>query len=159
MRQKCRAPKSGPGDICRVDLVTTATTAAAAATTATATAAAAAATIFTRTGNIHSQAATIKIFTVQAFDSRVGFVFGAHGDETEATRATGFTIHQEGRFDDLPELGEGVFELGFGRAECNVSDKQFVIHVIFDFPPMIATCLSLFPTVGFQIITEQPKST
>ena len=136
-------------------------TAAAAAATAAETTAAAAATAaaaeaagarFLRTGFVDSQGATAEIGAIQLLSRGLRLFSGAHGDEREATWATGHFVHGDVNVGDGTELAKGLTELVFGGLERHIADVQFrVTHVMFFVDPPSAA--SSVPTVGFEIIT------
>jgi hypothetical protein len=133
------------------------TTAAAAATSATAvTTAAAAGTFFTRAGDIDGKRAIVELCAIERFNGLLRFFLGGHGHETEAARASSHAIRHEVGFEDRAVLGEGVLKLVFRDVEGKISNKQLIIHsVMSEGRYRNRNCSSkLFPTAGFQIITE-----
>ena len=55
--------------------------------------------------------------------------------------------------DDRPVRREGVLEIVLGDVEGKISNKQFCTHVMF-YCATNAAFTRLFPTIGFQIVTE-----
>ena len=113
--------------------VTAAPTAAATATIAAATTAATATAraFFTRTGFVHGEWTTLKIFLVKHLD-RFGRVFlRTHFHEGEPARpASGAVLHDVDG-DHRTRLGEVILEVVFCRCEGQISDEEFRGHMIF----------------------------
>ena len=124
----------------------TAATAAAAATTATeaaaataaaatteaaaATTAAAAAATLTRTSLVDGEVATIDVLAVERSDRSVAFLSRGELDETEATGATGFAIHDEGRAGDVAVSREELAKLILSGLEREITDvKLHALHL------------------------------
>ena len=61
------------------------------------------------------------VLTVQGIDGLLAFFGAAHGDETEAARAVGFTIHDEVGLGDGAVFGEKAVQVLFGGLEGKVS--------------------------------------
>ena len=81
------------------------------------------------------------------------FLGRGHGDEGKAARAATHPVHHEVGFDDRAMGGERLLQVVFGGVEGKISYKQFRAH--FDDLLFKTNCFSgLFPTAGFQIITE-----
>ena len=77
----------------------------------------------------------------------------AHGHESEPARAAGHAVHHQVGFNDRAVRGKRVLQVVFGGVEGKISDKQFCTHVMF-YCPRLTPLSRLFPTIGFQIITE-----
>jgi hypothetical protein len=59
----------------------------------------------------------------------------AHGDKGEPTRFAGeFVLHQQ-HFRDRTGLCEIILEIGFRRIEREISDVEFVSHLMFSVLP------------------------
>jgi hypothetical protein len=111
-------------------VLATSTAAAAAAAKFTPSTATAAGTFFAGTCDIDSDGATAQLRAVHGGNGFLRFFFGAHGDETKATRALGGSIHHEIGFSDCTVRGERVVQVVFGGVEGKISYKQFIIHVM-----------------------------
>ena len=61
------------------------------------------------------------VLAMQGFDGAIAFVGAAHGDESEATRAAGFAIHDHVGFSDSAVLREERVEVLFGGLEGKIS--------------------------------------
>jgi hypothetical protein len=97
---------------------------------------------------------------VQGFDGLLAFFSGAHGDETEAAGAVGFTIHDEVGFGDRAVFGKKGVQVLFGGLEGKISYVQF--HTIFCFLFVlveVATSRRLLKSVqgriGYTVGSEQ----
>jgi hypothetical protein len=132
----------------------TTTTAAAAAVAATATAATTTRTLFARAGDIDRQGTAVELGAVEGLNGLLGFFGGAHGDEAEAAGFAAHPVHHQVGLNDGAVGGERVLEVVLSGVEGKVSYKQFVTHVIY-YCPTDSALTRLFPTIGFQIITEQ----
>jgi hypothetical protein len=127
----------------------TTTTAAAASITA----AASAGTIFARTRLVDSEGTAVKAVAVQRLHGSIGTFLIFHGHKGESARTPGELIHDHIDFENGAMGGKHILKLVFGCVEGKISHKQFRTHddyLIFDYP----LPYQLFPTVGFQIITE-----
>lgn len=106
-----------------------AATAAAAATEAAAATTAAAATL-TRTSLVDGEVATIDVLAVERSDRSVAFLSRGELDETEATGATGFAIHDEGRAGDVAVSREELAKLILSGLEREITDvKLHALHL------------------------------
>ena len=111
------------------------TTTIAAATTTASTAVAPAATttgrtVFTRTRFIHRQRATVKGLAVELRDRILRIGIAAHGHEREAARFAGeFVLHQH-HFGHGTGLREIILEISLRRVEGEISNVEFVAHVM-----------------------------
>ena len=99
-------------------LVTTGTSAAAAATAA----AGVSRTLFARPGFIDGQGATLNLLSIQGQNSRLGTLFGGHGDECETARPPANLIHNEVNLSDWAVLGKHILEVVFDDIEGKVSN-------------------------------------
>ena len=61
------------------------------------------------------------VLAMQRFNGAIAFVVAAHGDEAEATRATGFTIHDHVGFSDRTMLRKKRGKVLFGGLEGKIS--------------------------------------
>jgi hypothetical protein len=105
--------------------------------TATATAPATSITTATAPGaflarpcDIHCEIAPVQARAVHCGQGLLGFFIGAHCDKSESARtARGAVCHQVG-FEDSAMRGESVLQIIFRRVEGDISDKQFIIHLV-----------------------------
>lgn len=112
--------------------VAAATAAAAAATAAESTTATATATsatetttaVFARACFVDSQVSAIDVLTIDRLDGCATLSVIGELDETEATRASGFAIHDEGGRGDLSVFGEHFAKPIFGRGVREVSNIE-----------------------------------
>jgi hypothetical protein len=132
-----RIQKSERGLVATTAAATTtavsAATAAAAISTTTAAATATAAagrTLFTRTSDVDREGATVEFLAVEGVNGLLGFIGVGHGDETEATGATGHLVHHQVGLDDGAVCGKRVLEVVFGGVEGKISYIQFIAHVM-----------------------------
>jgi hypothetical protein len=86
------------------------------------TAAAAAGTFFTGASFVDSQGASIEVDAIHGCDSRLGFLRGAHGDETKPAGVSGFFVRDEGDFGNRAVRREGVLQTLLGGVEGKVSN-------------------------------------
>jgi hypothetical protein len=106
---------------------TTGATASAAETTRSS----ASAAFGTGFGFIHGKSATVAIFAIQGFDSRIGFIIRAHFDKTEALAPAGHAILNDLCTDHRAMSGEELLERGIVHIITHVSDIQFLAHSLF----------------------------
>jgi hypothetical protein len=133
----------------------TATAAAVVPATPTTTAAAATGrTLLARSRDVYGDIPSIQRFAVQRGNSALRFLSGAHGDKAEAARTPAHAIDHEISFDNRTVGGKGVVQIVFGGVEGKISYKQFRIHMMTECPQTHFAFSRLFPTAGFQIITE-----
>jgi hypothetical protein len=109
-------------------LLIASTTAAAAVFTTTA-ATTATGPLFAGFGDVDRQFATVDRLAAESADGRLRFLGGAHGDEAETTRTTGFAVHHQVDLGDDAVRGKGIPQLGFSGVEGEVSHKQFIAHI------------------------------
>jgi hypothetical protein len=138
---------------------TVTTAAAATTTTATATAvaattAAATRTIFTGACFVDGQCAAIDAFAIKGLDGSISAFFILHGDKGETARAAAEFVHDQIDFENSAVRGEHILKLVFGSVEGKISYKQFRAHDDFTILTLTDSPFELFPTIGFQIITE-----
>ena len=162
-KPKKRSPRWAPLEYYKTGLVALASFAAAAAveiTTRTAIAATVAAAttagsaLFARPGNVDGQGTTIQLGAMHGLDGLLRFLGGAHGDEPEAAGAAGHAVHHQVGLENGAVGGKRVLEIVFSGFEGKISYKQLGAHLIL----LSATnhaFSTLFPTAGFQIITER----
>jgi hypothetical protein len=86
---------------------------------------------FHRLGFVDGQVTTVMVLAMQGVDGLLAFFGAAHGDETEAAGAVGFTIHDQVGFSDGAVLSEKLVQVLFGGLEGKISYVQF--HTIFVF--------------------------
>jgi hypothetical protein len=102
-------------------VLTAASAAAAAAVTAAGTAAAAG-TLFAGTGFVDGEVTALDVFAIDLSDGGLGAFRSGHGDEGEAARAIGGTIHHQIDFRDGAAGGEEVLQVVFGGVKGKVPD-------------------------------------
>ena len=71
---------------------------------------------------VNLEVTAVELGAVHRRDGSGGFVSGAEGDESEAARATGFTIHCNVDISDVAELAESVTEAVFGGVEGEITN-------------------------------------
>jgi hypothetical protein len=138
--------------------ISSATAATAAAITAsTSTPAASATTAFLARARFRNgDVAAINIFSGQCGDGSLGFLGLGHGDERESARAARDAIRDEVDIFHHTMSGEKILKAEFSGFEGKVSDEKFVVHDT-NLLGLTDYSFGLFPTAGFQIITE-PRS-
>ena len=109
--------------------------------------------IFAWARNVDGQSTTVEFLAVQGINGLLRFFRAAHGDERKATGATRHAIHHQVCFHDRAASGKRVLEVVFSGFEGEISNKQLRAHVMFLSETYFASS-TLFPTAGFQIITE-----
>src|SRR5712692_4005862 len=90
-------------------------------------------------------------FAVERGHGSVSFGFIAHGDEGEAARFAGHSIHHQRHFADFAVLFEKILKIVFGGLKGEISYIQFHCDLIWKNLPASEP----FPGVGFQITTEE----
>jgi hypothetical protein len=85
------------------------------------------------------------VLAMEGFDGLLAFVGAAHGDESEAAGAVGFTIHDEVRLGDGAVFGEKGVEVLFGGLEGKISYVQFHLMLFSVFE--VATSRRLLKSV------------
>jgi hypothetical protein len=110
-------------------------------------------TFFARACDIDRQGAAIEFLAMQLVDRLLGFFGAAHGDERKPPGATRHAIHHDVGLHNRAAAGERVLEIVFSGFEGKVSNKQLCAHVMLLSETNFADS-TLFPTTGFQIITE-----
>src|SRR6185312_1243564 len=143
-----------------MELITVATATAAVATAAaaaefTATAATTDAwAFFTRAGNVDRQRTAVQLLAVHGVNGLLCFFGRTHGDERKAAGAATHAVHHQVGFNDRAVCGKCVLKIVLGGVEGKISYKQFRTHVMSYCPKLTLALSRLFPTAGFQIITE-----
>src|SRR5690606_6262213 len=94
---------------------------------------AAAAHLFLRARLIDRERAAVEVGAVHLFGGELALIRRAKGYEGKSARATGIPVGREMHVRYGPELAEGVTETAFGRVEGQVSDVEFVTHVVVVF--------------------------
>src|SRR3989475_12161244 len=147
-------PRTSPDNsaLTLVAITATAATATAAAKFATTTAASARA-LFARASNVDGEGPAVQLRAIEGFDGFLRLFRRAHRDEAEPTRFTRHAVHHQVGLDDRAMRREGVLEIVLGGVEGKISNKQFCTHVMF-YCATNAAFTRLFPTIGFQIVTE-----
>gem|GEM_PF-6860425 len=107
-----------------VAAATTATAGLVAATTTTA-AAFAIGALFTGTGLVHGQGASVHIFAVKGFDGGIRFADIRHGDESKTFRAAGEFVHNDAGLINGTKGSELGCQRGLGRFISEVSNVYF----------------------------------
>jgi hypothetical protein len=135
----------------------TATVATAVATATITTAAAATGTrgaLFARAGFVDRKVTAIHVLSVQCGHSGISAFLGFHGDKAETARAAAEFVHDQIDAGDRAMLAKEVLELIFRGVIRQISDVEFSTHD--DLLCFVDRLLlpRLFPTIGFQIITE-----
>ena len=102
---------------------TAATTVAATATTTTA--ATGVGALFTRTGLVDSQGASVDVFAVQGFDRGIGFAHIRHGDEGKTLRPASEFVHDDAGLIDRAISSELGCQRGLGCFVSEVSNVYF----------------------------------
>jgi len=115
----------------QMESIATARAAAAELTTFAATAAATRSALFARSGEVDSQSASIDGFAIHTFDGFGSLFRCAHGDEAKTAWAAGRSIHHQVSLSHGAKLGKCVLQVVFGSFEGKISNKQFIIHVIY----------------------------
>lgn len=67
---------------------------------------------------------------MEGVDRGGGFVIAAHGDETEATGAATHAVEHDGGLEDGAVGAEGVLKVLFRNIEGEVSDEEFIVHLM-----------------------------
>ncbi len=101
---------------------TTAATTVAAATTTTATGVGA---LFTRTGLVDSQGASVDVFAVEGFDRGIGFAHIRHGDEGKTLRPASEFVHDDAGLINRAISSELGCQRGLGCFVSEVSNVYF----------------------------------
>ena len=160
-KNKAEPSASGPRHRYAVRESITATTAAAAATAAatkvTTRAAITGGTLFLGSGNVHRQVPAIQRGSVHGFNGLLRLLGRAHRYEGKAPGATRHAVHHQVGLDHRAVCSECILEIVLSRVEREISNKQFRAHAILLLSfclRLTATFRRLFPTVGFQIVTE-----
>lgn len=109
---------------------TAATTTAATATTTTAAATTVGRAIFTGTGFVHGQRATVPLLAIELLDGIVHAFLGVHRHEGKATGTVGFAVHDDGDFIHLAALAEEFADVGFSGIEGQIAHIHFGIHTV-----------------------------
>ena len=102
---------------------TAATTVAATATTTTA--ATGVGALFTRTGLVDSQGASVDVFAVEGFDRGIGFAHIRHGDEGKTLRPASEFVHDDAGLIDRAISSELGCQRGLGCFVSEVSNVYF----------------------------------
>lgn len=102
----------------------TATTATTVATTTTTTATSVGA-LFTRTGLVDSQGASVDVFAVQGFDRGIGFAHIRHGDEGKTLRPASEFVHDDAGLINRAISSELGCQRGLGCFVSEVSNVYF----------------------------------
>ncbi len=105
-----------------VATTTAAATTVAAATTTTATGVGA---LFTRTGLVDSQGASVDVFAVEGFDRGIGFAHIRHGDEGKTLRPAGEFVHDDAGLINGAISSELGCQRGLGCFVSEVSNVYF----------------------------------
>ncbi len=105
-----------------VATTTAAATTVAAATTTTATGVGA---LFTRTGLVDSQGASVDVFAVEGFDRGIGFAHIRHGDEGKTLRPASEFVHDDAGLINRAISSELGCQRGLGCFVSEVSNVYF----------------------------------
>src|SRR5437773_1874835 len=114
--------------------------------------------LFARAGFAHRQTAPAEIRAAQGFDRRFGFLGVAHGDEGKPARASAEFIGDEIDGADQAVGGKSGLQIVLGGVEGKISYEYFCSHNddVLNFRRLPET--RLFPTAGFQTITEETST-
>ncbi len=104
---------------------TTAAATVAATTTTTTTAATGVGALFTRTGLVDSQGASVDVFAVEGFDRGIGFAHIRHGDEGKTLRPASEFVHDDAGLIDRAISSELGCQRGLGCFVSEVSNVYF----------------------------------
>jgi hypothetical protein len=137
-----------------VAIAATATATAATTVFATTTATTASGAFFTWSGNVYRQIATVELLAVHGFNGLLRLFGRAHGNKAETAGAASRSVHHQIRLNDRSVRGKGVLQIVFRGIEGEVSNKQFIAHVMSYCPELTVAFTRLIPTIGFKIITE-----
>ena len=88
-------------------------------------------TFFPRPGDIHGEGASIEGFAIHGLNGLLRLLGCAHGDKTEAARAASAPVHHQVCFRNRAVRGKRVLQVVFGGIEGKISNKQFIVHVMF----------------------------
>ena len=110
-------------------------------------------TFFPWPGDVDREITSVQGRAVQGVDRLLRLFRRAHGDEAKPARLTAHAVHHQVGFDDCSVGRKCVLQVVFGGVEGKISNKQFIAQVIW-YCPTYAVFTRLFPTIGFQIITE-----
>jgi hypothetical protein len=105
--------------------------AALSATVLAALATAAGRALFSRSSDIDGKGAPVNGFASHGLDGFLRLFGRAHGDETEPARTAGGPVHYQVGFNDGAVGCERILQIVFGGVEGKISDKQFIVHVMF----------------------------
>lgn len=79
--------------------------------------------LFTRTGFVHGQVATIQRLAIQRFDRCLSRLFRPHRDERKPTGASAHAIHHQIHFADRAVLSEEILKIIFSDIVGEISHK------------------------------------
>ena len=106
-------------------VATTTTAATTVATATTTTAATGVGALFTRTGLVDSQGASVNVFAVEGFDRGIGFAHIRHGDEGKTLRPASEFVHDDAGLIDRAISSELGCQRGLGCFVSEVSNVYF----------------------------------
>jgi hypothetical protein len=138
--------------VAAISSITTSTAAPSITTAPTATGAGS--TFFPWTSLVNRQRSSVHFLAVQSLDRCFCALAGFHGNETKASRATTKFIHQQIDVGYRTVLGKKILEFVLSCTIREIPDVKSCTHVMtFRCRPTVSF-QTLFPTAGFQIITE-----
>jgi hypothetical protein len=85
-------------------------------------------------GNVNGDLTTIKVATVERFDSSFGVSLICHLNERETALSSGFTILRNRNRNNLTVFSKEILQSLLSRFEREIPYKQFVIHVPYSQP-------------------------
>jgi hypothetical protein len=83
------------------------------------------------TGFIDGQFTTIVGLAIEGVDGALAFFCAAHGDETKAAGALGFTVEDQMGLGNGAVIGEEVAQGGLGGLEGKISYVEFHTIILF----------------------------
>jgi hypothetical protein len=110
-------------------------------------------TLFFRARDVDRQSTITKRGAVHGRNGFLRFLGCGHGNEGKTTRTAAHPVHHEVGFDHCAVGGKCFLQFIFRCVEGEVPYKQFGAH-FDDLVFKSAAFRGLFPTAGFQIITE-----
>src|SRR2546426_226178 len=110
-------------------------------------------TLFARAGDVDREVAAVERRAVQGVDGLLCLLGRAHRNEAEPARFARNAVHHQVGLDNRAVRREGVLQIVLRGVEGKISNKQFCTHAM-PYCPTNAALTRLFPTIGFQIITE-----
>src|SRR5262245_17596183 len=110
--------------------------------------------LFAGPGDVHGQITTIQGSPVHRLDGLLCLFGRSHCYERKAARASAHAVHHQVCLDHRAMRGERVMQVVFRGVVGEISHKQLRTHMMLICPRLSVPLSKLFPTAGFQIITE-----